>query len=112
MMDIDVWMQKFKEYWLSYDIEGVISLFDDEVEYWESSFQRIEHKQELREEWEYIKAQHNIKFAYDIFSQENDKYSIIWKLKYNNKEVRGTYLLKLNQDNKCTYFYQTCEEKE
>ena len=111
-MDINIWMQEFKQYWLSYDIEGVISMFDENVEYWESSFERIENKQQLQEEWKYITTQRNIELSYEVFSQDQNKFTIIWTLKYNDKEVRGTYLLKLNSENKCIYFYQICEEKK
>ena len=111
-MDIITWMNDFISCWKLYDIEGVISLFDEQVEYWETPNQLIKNIEELKQEWEYIKTQQNIEIFYEVFSQEKDKFTILWNLKYNEKEVAGTYLIQLNSQNKCIYFHQTCEEKE
>lgn len=111
-MNIETWMNNFISYRKNYDIEGVISLFDEQVEYWETPYQLVKNIEELKQGWEYIKTQQNIEIAYKIFSQDENKFTILWNLKYNEKEVAGTYLIKLNSQNKCTYFHQTCEEKE
>lgn len=111
-MNIETWMDDFIFYWKNYDIEGVISLFDEEVEYWETPYQLVKNIEQLKQEWEYIKTQENIEIEYEVFSQHEDKFTILWNLKYNKKEVAGTYLIQLNSQNKCIYFHQTCEEKE
>ena len=111
-MDINSWMQQFVLSWKNHDIDGIILLFEEDVEYWETPFQLVKNIEELKQEWEYIKTQQNIEIAYEIFSQDDDKFTILWNLKYNEKEVAGTYIIQLNLKNKCIYFHQTCEEKE
>jgi len=51
MPDIEVWMKKFRERWIAKDIDGVIEIFTDEVDYFETPYQEIEDLEALREEW-------------------------------------------------------------
>ena len=116
-MNIDTWMQQFVSSWKNYDLDSIISLFEEDIEYWETPFQLVKDIEELRSEWEYVKIQKNIEISYEIFSQDDTKFTILWNLKYENtageeKIFAGTYLIKLNSSNKCTYFHHTCEEKK
>ncbi len=114
-MDINEWLQKFKEYWQVHNIDGILSLFDKNVIYYETPFNKLENFKGLTKEWKNIIEQNNISFTYQLFSSNKNKYSVIFKLKYFEKQnvekdFAGTYLLELNSSGLCTYFHQTCEE--
>jgi hypothetical protein len=68
----------------------------------------------LAKEWEAINNQNNIALDLEIFSSNENKHSIIWKLRYTDKEnvienFSGTYLIELNDKGKCIYFHHSCE---
>ncbi len=116
MEKINNWLDKLTTFWESQDIDEVVNLFTDDVEYWETPFKKLANSDELRREWEDIKNQQNIVINCKVFSKEGDKYSVLWDLEYKDtfnqlKQYRGIYLVRLNSDNKCHYFFQTCESK-
>ena len=116
MKKINNWLKKFTAFWKTRDIDGVMDLFTDNVEYWETPFSRISNPADLRREWENIKNQNNIAINCKVFSKENNKYTIFWDLRYTNtinqpKHYKGTYLLRLNLDNKCNYFFHCGESR-
>lgn len=117
MKKINIWIDKFIQWWKNQNIESVLDLFTNNVEYWETPFIKMSNFDELRNEWEYIKNQENIEIKCDIFSNENDKYTIKWELKYLNKITgineyfKWVYLLRLNLENKCDYFFHCGESK-
>ncbi len=112
---IENWLETFKQAWLAKDIDTVMSLFSDDVEYWETPFRQVANAEELRNEWSAIHSQSHIELSLSVFGTESGRHSILWKLSYtdaNNcpQNWAGTYLLKLNSDGKCTYFFQTGEK--
>ena len=116
MKKINDWLDKFTTFWKTQDISGIMSLFTDDVEYWETPFKKFANSQELHREWENIKNQQNIVINCKVFSKEQEKYSVYWDLKYKDtsnqqKHFKGTYFIRLNPDNKCYYFFQSCESK-
>ncbi len=116
MEKINNWLDKLITFWKSQDIDEVMNLFTDDVEYWETPFKKLADSDELRCEWENIKNQQNIVINYKVFSKEEDRYSILWNLEYKDifnqlKQYRGIYFIRLNSDNKCYYLFQTCESK-
>ncbi len=115
MSNIDKWLRKFVKHWETHDIGGVMDLFTEDMEYWETSFVRITDKEALAQEWEVIKEQKEISVSYDIFSKDNDKYAVLCDLRYIDKENKhgrwkGIYLIRLNSENLCDYFLQCGEE--
>lgn len=109
-------MDKFINYWKLHEVDDVLDLFTDNVEYWETPFNKVSDKSSLKKEWEYVKNQRNIEIFYDVFLKNRNKFSIIWKLKYLNEknEIKifsGVYLIGLNNDGKCNYFFHCCESK-
>lgn len=111
---IHAWISKFKKNWEGKDIDGVMELFADNVEYWETPFRKFKDKHELRSEWQNIKKQQNISVDCIVFSQEGDKYTVTWDLKSTDedgtkKHCAGVYLVKLNSSGDCEYFLQCCE---
>lgn len=113
---INKWLDEFKAAWSSKDIDKVLSLYADDVEYWENPYVRLENKSRIREEWSAILQQSNIDLNLEVYSSADNKYSVIWKLSYMNassiqQDWAGTYLMTLDLSGKCTYFHQTGETR-
>ncbi|HLD56707.1 MAG TPA: hypothetical protein VJA47_00265 [archaeon] len=114
MTEIKEWLDKFRSYWQAHDIKKVMTLFDKNVVYYETPFKRVDGVDLLAKEWEGIKNQKNISLTIEIFSESRNRYSVIFKLEYINKEniekiCGGTYLIELNDAGLCTYFHHSCE---
>lgn len=112
---IEEWLDKFQKSWEAKDLEGVLSLFTNDVQYFETPFAKFTDKEAVRSEWEGIRKQEKISVSFTVFSEVESKSTVQWKLSYEKRgEVRvcaGTYLISLNDDGVCDYFYQTCECK-
>lgn len=116
MNTINTWLAQFVLSWENQDVEGVLSLFDDNVEYWETPFLHIKNVQHLKSEWESIKRQQDIEINCDVFLKEKNQYTVIWNLTFSDefkqkKHWKGVYLIRLNVKGKCVYFFQ-CGESE
>ncbi len=115
MPDIEVWMKKFRERWIAKDIDGVIELFADDVDYFETPYQEIKDLEALREEWEPIGNQEDIELGYEIYSRDGNKFTVKWDLKYSQdrerNQLKGIYLIELNEGNKCVEFWQYCQSE-
>lgn len=113
---IDEWLNTFRARWIAKDTDGVLDLFTDDVEYWETPYKKIDNKEKLLQEWSVILKQENIELGLEVFSSAGDSHSVLWNLSYENEDPEsqnwaGTYLIKLNSAGKCTYFHQTGEAK-
>lgn len=112
---IDAWLVKFKQGWLSKDIDTVLDLFADDVEYHETPFRIIKDKVDLRNEWLAIEAQNTIELEMNVISRQGATYTVKWQLSYekdNSQHVwEGLYIIKLRQGGLCEYFYQVGEER-
>lgn len=112
-MDINDWLEKFKVLWISKDLQGVMSLFSDDVIYFETPFLKLNSKKEILDEWQVIMNQENIDLSYSTFSETNSKSTVIWDLSYKRDgekfNYKGTYLIEVNDQGLCKYFHQTCE---
>ena len=116
-MDINFWLESFKKNWINHNIEGVLELFDPNVEYYETPFHKLSSFSELEKEWQAIKNQKNIKFDWKLFSSSQEKHAVQWNLEYSDqnndlKKLAGVYLIRLNDGGKCTYFFHCCENKK
>lgn len=110
---INEWLKKFKEYWESGNPEKVLSLFTDDVIYFETPFKQLMNKSEILNEWKGVLNQENILINYAVFSETGNKGAVTWDLTYDidgtTHKVQGTYLVELNKNGSCKYFQQTCE---
>jgi ketosteroid isomerase-like protein len=108
-MDIHQWLAAFVGAWQRHDIDAVMDLFTEEVEYWETPFVRLADKKALRAEWQSVLTQHSITVDATVFAQSGGRYAIRETTTYirdgERRESRGTYLLHLNEMGKCDYFY-------
>ena len=60
--------------------------------------------------------QEDIEISWEVFSKDEDKYTVKWSLEYTDKNnitklLKGAYLIKLNSDNECDYFFHCGESK-
>ncbi len=113
-MNIELWLEKFKRFWLEKDISSVMDLFTSDVEYYETPFQIFENKSIISKEWEYIYKQKISLLDFEVFAKEGDKFVVLCDLKYKIQSqsfhFKWTYLMKLNSDNKCYFFVQYWEK--
>lgn len=112
-MNIDQWLNVLHKSWINHDIESVLSLFSDDVKYWENPSKLLESKQEIAKEWNAIKQQTNIEIESAIFCSSSNNHSIKWHLRYmadgTLHESGGVYLVSLNKVGLCDYFYYVGE---
>lgn len=104
---IDTWMEAFKEAWLSKDIDGVFSLLADDVEYWETPFQAFaKHDAGLRDAWSGILPLSDMELDYEVYVSDSatGRHSVVWSFKHSGGESAGVYLVKLNEEGRCSYF--------
>jgi len=114
-MAIDKWLQDLSEFWKSKNIEGVLGLFSDDVEYWETPYKKLKSKKEITNEWQSVLSQENLVISTTIFASENNKHSVVWGIAYDKAKIQhvwaGAYLIELDDNGRCTYFMQTGEKK-
>jgi hypothetical protein len=114
-MGIENWLKDFNTFWKAKQIDSVLDLFTDDVEYWETPFKKLHSKEEITAEWQSIMAQENLVVSTALFASENNKYTVIWGIAYNKNSEdyawAGTYLIELNESGRCSYFLQTGEQK-
>ena len=115
-MNIEKWLDVFKNSWTNKDVPAIVELFSDDIEYWETPYKKLSSVEEVKSEWASIQNQDNIKVETTIFSrsEQQDCFTILWELDYTSnssqKEWAGIYLIKLNEQGKCYYFYQIGEQ--
>ncbi len=114
MEDIEAWLQGFRKNWKKGNVDRVLQLFTDDVEYWETPSEKLDPK-ELRKEWESVKEQEDIQLDFEVFSGDGEKYTVQWELSYikdeEKNELKGVYLIKLNKEGKCEEFWQYCQSE-
>jgi hypothetical protein len=105
---IENWMKNFKDSWLAKDVDGVFDLLSDDVEYWETPFEKLCKGKELREEWNGVKTLDNMELEYSILASDTDtnRHAIVFNFKYGSVESAGVYLVGLNEQGICNYFYR------
>lgn len=112
MRDIEKWLEKFRESWKSGDVDNVLNLFAEDVEYHETPFLKLEGD-ELRSEWEGVKEHRDIDLDFEVFTEKDGRYTVQWSLSYKQngerRRLKGVYLIELNSENRCREFWQYCE---
>ena len=115
-MNIEEWLDALRDNWTNKNIPAIMELFSDDIEYWETPYSKLSSLEEIKSEWSSINKQDNIKIDTTIFSKSEpqDCFTVLWKLNYTSdgiyKNWAGIYLIKLNPQGKCYYFYQTGEQ--
>ena len=92
-----------------------MELFSDDIEYWENPYKKLASLGEIKSEWLGINNQDDIKVKTTVFleSENKDCFTVLWELSYvlngTKNSWAGIYLIKLNPQGQCYYFYQTGE---
>lgn len=109
---IDQWLNRFEQAWKDKDVEKVVKLFTEDVDYFETPLQKIEADQ-LEKEWETVKQQEDIELSTEVFSEASNRYTVQWSLSYREngekKELDGIYLIVLDDRGLCKEFWQYCQ---
>lgn len=66
------WCMELKENWKAKNVENIIQLFDEDVEYYETPKIKINGIEEIRSMWEEIKEQNTNDIAFDIVCENDD----------------------------------------
>lgn len=115
-MNINKWLDDFKACWVKKDILALLELFSEDLEYWETPYKCLSSKNKIVEERQAIISQQNIELSMSIFSSLENNHTVLWSLSYTTEHIglqewAGTYLIMLDPENKCYYFYQTGEKR-
>lgn len=115
-MNIKEWLDKFKNSREDKNINNVLSLFSSSLVYYENPFYKLTNLDDVKIEWNAILNQNDINLDYDIFSKEENKYTVQWNLEYSNDKWKkfhfsGIYLIILNEEGLCCDFRHYCEQK-
>ncbi|MFB6158451.1 MAG: nuclear transport factor 2 family protein [Candidatus Nanohalobium sp.] len=111
--DIQKWLNQFGKNWKDRDPKSVLELFSENVEYHEIPTQKLQNKEEIRKEWQGIHKQKDINLDFEVYSGDENKYTVKWHLEYTQnferKVLNGIYLIELDEENRCTEFWQYCQ---
>lgn len=98
------WCDELKKYWLDKNIDKIINLFDINVEYYETPFEKVK---DLKSVWEEIYNQDIYKLEYRIITMQYNKSAVNYILTLNNDYICNmVYEIELNNENKCIKFIQ------
>jgi ketosteroid isomerase-like protein len=115
-MDINQWLEAFNTNWSAHNIDAVMDLFTDDVEYWETPHYKLDSKDHLRQEWQAVLTQQDIQLHTEVFnSSQDNRHAVIWQLSYARdgelRESAGTYLIGLDDNGLCNFFHYVSAPK-
>lgn len=99
------WCLKLKENWQSKDVEQIMELFDEKVEYYEIPTMKINTIQEIKQMWEEIESQSTDNIEFSIICQNEDCCIVNFILK-DKVSYDMIYQIKLNDKSKCIFLKQ------
>ena len=111
MNSIERWIEKFTAAWLNDDIAGMMKLFSDNVQYWETPFQKFANKTELAQAWKYIHKQKDISLNTECVGENVVKWDLRYTLDSQRKHWAGVYVMQIDESGLCNYFWQCGEEE-
>ncbi len=111
MNNIERWIERFTSAWLNYDVAGMMKLFSEDVEYWETPFQKFANKTELVHAWGYIHKQKNISLNTELIGENLVKWDLRYILDNQKKHWGGVYVVRFDESRLRNYFWQCGEEE-
>lgn len=108
MINPSKWVEDLKKFWIDKEINKIMELFDENVEYWENPFEIIT---DLEEIWQEIKQQEILNLQYKILGTKNNRVITNFVLGVPKDTIDMVYEIELNEQNKSTYFKQWYMQK-
>lgn len=116
---VEIWIDTFKNAWVSKNIELILDIFSETEEYCESPFTEPFTKiWEIEKCWLEINYQNNMVLDINILAIESENVILHWYFSYQDSRdnttytMDGVYQLKFNSKSKCCYFKQWWVLKE
>lgn len=97
------WLNLLKNYWLNKDVEGIVKLFSNDCECYDTPFSTNGN---IREDWAEIKTQEIKDISYKILMRKGYEFFVEFDIQYNGELCNAINHIKLNNDMKCTYLKQ------
>jgi len=109
-MSILKWINRLHKLWLAKDIDRIIAMFDENCEYWETPFQQIIGIENIRKEWDAIKALNDFQIEYSVLSSQKSHAIVNFRLE--TKTIKQDIVNEFKLANgKCIYLKQWYMEK-
>ena len=105
MTNLEKWCNELLIFWKNKDIDNIINLFDENVEYYETPNMKLKDIDEVKSMWQEIKNQNTSNIELKILCKENNKCIANYILK-DEVSFNMIYEIELNDNNKCIYFKQ------
>ena len=99
------WCLNLKETWKAKNVQRVMDLFDQKVEYYETPTTQINTMQEIQQMWEEIESQNTDNIEFNILCQ-NEECCIVNFILKDDISYDMIYQVKLNNENKCIFLKQ------
>jgi hypothetical protein len=112
MKNYNSWITDFGKCWEKKDFSMLKDLLSANIEYYENPNQNpLTNKVEIVNQWEKdLKRQREISFSYEILKADENLCIANWKASFliDTEEYKydGIYIIRLNENNQCTYFKQ------
>ncbi len=99
------WCKRLLNNWKQKNVEHIVNLFDENVEYYETPAEKINTINEISKMWEEIKDQNTSDIKFNILC-ENNKCCIVNFILKDKISYDMIYQIKLNENNKCVFLKQ------
>lgn len=99
------WCERLLNNWKQKNVEHIVNLFDENVEYYETPAEKINTINEISKMWEEIKDQNTSDIKFNILC-ENNKCCIVNFILKDKISYDMIYQIKLNENNKCVFLKQ------